>query len=100
MVAIYGAAEAERKGVPIDFPFLLAVTTAAQALWQFGLSSSGPLLVASAGHFLQGVIGIVPLSTTIWSPAAVIHEITFAVAAMFAPCPFIPATYPPISSFP
>ena len=78
MIAIYFAAEAERKGVDIDFPFLLAVTTAAQALWQYGLSSSAPLLVASQGHFLQSTIGIVPLSTTIWSPAAIIHELTFS----------------------
>jgi hypothetical protein len=32
MIAIYFATEAERKGIDIDFPFLLAVTTAAQSL--------------------------------------------------------------------
>ena len=80
MIAIYFAAEAERKGIDIDFPFLLAVTTAAQALWQYGLSASAPLLVASQGHFLQSTIGIVPLSTTIWSPAAIIHELTFSAS--------------------
>ena len=53
MIAIYFAAEAERRDIDIDFPFLLAVTLAAQALWQYGLSSSAPLLVASQGHFLQ-----------------------------------------------
>jgi short-chain fatty acids transporter len=100
MVAIYCAAEAERRGVPVDFPFLLAVTTAAQALWQFGPSSSGPLLVASAGHFLQPLMGIVPLSATIWSPAAVIHEISFAAVAMFAACRLMPVNCRPISNFP
>src|ERR1700693_1296781 len=74
MIAIFFAAEAERRGIPIDFPYLLGVIYAAQALWQYGLSSSGPLLVASRGHFLQDVIGVIPLSTTIWSPAALIHE--------------------------
>ena len=53
IIAIYCAAEAESKGIPIDFPFLLAVTTAGQALWQFGLSSSAPLLVASSGTFCR-----------------------------------------------
>jgi short-chain fatty acids transporter len=48
MIAIYFAAEAERKEVEIDFPFLLAVTTAAQALWQYGLSASAPLLGKSS----------------------------------------------------
>jgi len=100
MIAVFFAAEAERKGIDIDFPFLLAVTTAAQALWQYGLSSSAPLLVASQGHFLQSTIGIIPLSTTIWSPAAMIHEVTFTVVAIFAACWMMPKKVRPISSFP
>jgi short-chain fatty acids transporter len=100
IVAIYCAAEADRKGIDIDFPFLLATTTAAQALWQYGLSSSGPLLVASKGHFLESVIGIVPLSKTIWSPAALIHEAVYAAAAIFAACRLMPRKGRPISEFP
>lgn len=100
MIAIYFAAEAERKGVEIDFPFLLAVTTAAQALWQYGLSASAPLLVASQGHFLQSTIGIVPLATTIWSPAAIIHELTFTCVAILAACWMMPKIVRPISNFP
>src|SRR5262249_17296990 len=61
MIAIFFAAEAERREVPVDFPFLLGVTYGAQALWQYGMSSSAPLLVASHGHFLQDVIGVIPL---------------------------------------
>jgi short-chain fatty acids transporter len=100
MIAIYFAAEAERRDIDIDFPFLLAVTTAAQALWQYGLSASAPLLVASPGHFLQGTIGVIPLSTTIWSPAAMIHEVTFTVAAILAACWMMPKKVRPISTFP
>jgi short-chain fatty acids transporter len=100
MIAIYFAAEAERKGVDMDFPFLLAVTTAAQALWQYGLSASAPLLVASQGHFLQSTIGVVPLSTTIWSPAAIIHELTFSCVAILAACRMMPKIVRPISNFP
>ena len=100
MIAVYFAAEAERKDVAIDFPFLLAVTTAAQALWQYGLSASAPLLVASPGHFLQSTIGVIPLSTTIWSPAAIIHEVVFAVAAVLAACWMMPKVVRPISQFP
>ena len=90
MIAIFFAAEAERKGVRVDFPFLLAVTAAAQALWQYGLSASAPLLVASQGHFLQGTIGVIPLATTIWSPAAIIHEFTFTAVAIGAACWMMP----------
>jgi short-chain fatty acids transporter len=100
MIAIFFAAEAERRGIEVDFPFLLGVTYASQALWQYGLSSSAPLLVASQGHFLQNVIGVIPLSTTIWSPAAIIHEITYAVAAILVACWLLPKRCRWISQYP
>jgi short-chain fatty acids transporter len=100
MIAIYFAAEAERKGIEIDFPFLLAVTSAAQALWQYGLSSSAPLLVASQGHFLQNTIGVIPLSSTIWSPAAILQEVLFSAAAIAVACRTMPKRGRPISHFP
>jgi len=100
MVAIYFSAEAERKQIAIDFPFMLAVTTAASALWQFGLSASAPLLMATPGHFLQGTTGVVPLSTTIWSPAAILHEVLFAVSAVVAACWMMPRLVRPISAYP
>src|SRR5439155_27023344 len=92
--------EAERRKIPIDFPFFLAVTTAAQALWQFGFSSTGPLLSATSGHFLQNITGIMPLSTTIWSPAAIIHQIAYTCAALVSACVLMPKTCRPISEFP
>jgi short-chain fatty acids transporter len=68
IAAVYFAREAERKGIQIDFPFLLAVVWAANAVWQFGFSASAPLLVATPGHFLESTIGVIPLSTTIGRP--------------------------------
>ena len=62
--------EGERKGIRVDFPCLLAVTYAAQALWQFGISSSGPLLVATAGHFLQSTIGVTQIAAALRPVAA------------------------------
>src|SRR4051794_33231589 len=100
MIAIFFAAEAERRRIPVDFPFLLGTTYGAQALWQYGLSSSGPLLVAGKGHFLQDVIGVLPLSTTIWSPAAILHELTYAAAAITAACWLIPKRCRWLSQFP
>src|SRR5438105_5308391 len=47
MIAIYFAAEAERRDIAVDFPFLLAVTYSSQALWQYGLSARRAFLVAS-----------------------------------------------------
>jgi len=100
IIAIHFATEAERRKIAIDFPFFLAVTNGAQALWQFGFSSTGPLLSATSGHFLQNVTGVMPLSTTIWSPAAIIHEISYACAAIAASCLLMPKKVRPISQFP
>lgn len=38
------------------------------ATWHAGLSASAPLLVATPGHFLEGTIGLIPTSSTIFSP--------------------------------
>lgn len=100
IIAIYFAREAERKKIQIDFLFLLALVWAANALWQFGLSASAPLLMATPGHFLESTIGVLPLRTTIWSPAAIIHELVFAVALIVLGCWLMPKARRPLSAFP
>jgi short-chain fatty acids transporter len=57
LIAIHFARQAEKKGLAIDFPFLLATTGAAQSLWQFGLSASAPLLMNTPGNFLEKTTG-------------------------------------------
>jgi short-chain fatty acids transporter len=100
IVAVYFAREAERKGLRIDFLFFLAVIWGANAVWQFGLSASAPLLVATPGHFLEKEIGLISLKTTIWAPAAIIHEIVFLAAVMAAGCWLMPKRCRPVSEFP
>ena len=100
IIAVYFAKEAERKGIAIDFPFFLSIIWGANALWQFGFSASAPLLVATPGHFLEKTIGVIPLSRTIWSPAAIIHEIAFTLAVIAVGCSLMPKVCRPISQFP
>jgi short-chain fatty acids transporter len=100
IVAVYFAREAERKGIEVDFLFLLATVWGSHAVWQYGLSASAPLLVATPGHFLEKTIGVIPLSTTIWSPAAILHEVLFTAAVIAAGCWLMPKTRRPISHFP
>ena len=100
LVAVHFAREAERKGIKLDFLFLLALLWAANAAWQFGLSSSAPLLMATPGHFLEKNIGILPLSTTIWSPAAIILEIVFVGILIIAGYLLMPKEGRPVSMFP
>ena len=70
IIAVSFAREAEGRGIAIDFPFLLATNWASHAVWQYGLSSSAPLIVATKGHPLESALGVLPLATTIFSPAA------------------------------
>jgi short-chain fatty acids transporter len=99
VIAIHFAKEAERKGLPVDFLFLLSTLAGVGAIWQFGLSGSAPLLMATPGHFLEKTTGIMPLSTTIWSPAALTLVFTFTIACIILGVVLMPKKVRPISQF-
>ncbi len=100
IIAIFFAREAEKKNIKVDFLFLLASVWAANAVWQFGLSASAPLLMATPGHFLESTIGVLPLKSTIWAPASIIHEVVFMTALMAVGCWLMPKAMRPLSAFP
>jgi short-chain fatty acids transporter len=100
LVSIYFAREAEKKGIAVDFPFLLATTSAAGSIWQFGLSASAPLLMNTPGHFLEKQTGLMPLSTTIWAPATFVFIATFFLAIIVAARFLHPIRPQPLSQFP
>ena len=100
LVSIYFAREAEKKGIELDFPFLLATTSAAGSVWQFGLSASAPLLMNTPGHFLEKQTGLMPLSTTIWAPATFVFIVTFFLAVIIAARFLHPSRPQPLSKFP
>lgn len=100
LIAVHFAREAERKGIAIDFLFLLALLWAANSCWQYGLSASAPLLVATPGHFLEKTTGVIPITSTIWSPAALILEVAFVLILIAAGCLLMPRNRRPVSLFP
>ena len=100
LIAVYFATEAEKKRIPVDFPFLLAASYAGVSIWQFGLSASAPLLVATPGHFLEGTIGIIPLRTTIWAPATLFHVVAFTICAILLSRWLMPRNPATIAQFP
>ena len=100
LVAVNFARQAERKGIPIDFPFLLSTTAAANAVWQFGLSASAPLLMNTPGHFLEEVTGIMPLSTTIFAPATIVFVPLFLTSVFVSARLLLPQNPRYISQFP
>jgi short-chain fatty acids transporter len=100
LVSIHFAREAERKGIEVDFLFLLATVWGAHACWQYGLSSSAALLMATPGHFLESTTGIIPLSLTIWAPAAIVMEVAYMTLVMVVGRWLMPKTCRPLSAFP
>jgi short-chain fatty acids transporter len=100
LVAIHFSREAERKGIPVDFLFLLAAGSGANACWQYGLSSSAALLMATPGHFLEKTTGVMPLSTTIWAPASILMEVAYITLVMIVACVLMPKNCRPLSQFP
>lgn len=100
VIAIYFCGEAERKGIKVDFMLCLASVFAAHSAWQYGLSSSGALLVATPGHFLEKTTGVMPLSSTLWSPAAITFVIAFTVGLLVVARILIPKIPRTISEFP
>jgi short-chain fatty acids transporter len=69
-------------------------------VWQFGLSASAPLLVATPGHFLENRIGVIPLRNTIWSPATLFHIVAFTGAAILVSRWLMPRNPATVSQFP
>lgn len=100
LVAVYFAKAAERKGIKVDFLFLMATLGGAGSVWQFGLSASAPLLMATPGNFLEQTAGLMSLRSTIWTSAAIIHVLVFTVAVMIVGRLLMPAEVRPISAFP
>ncbi|MBM2854580.1 MAG: Short-chain fatty acid transporter [Steroidobacteraceae bacterium] len=100
LIAVHFARAAETKGIRIDFPCLLATQFGAQSIWQYGLSSTPALLVATPGHFLEARTGVMPLETTIWSPAAILFVVTFPLALAALARLMAPSEPRQVSSFP
>lgn len=100
LVAVHFARQAERRGRPVDFPFLLAAGGAAGAVWQFGFSASAPLLMNTPGHFLQDLTGLMPPATTIFAPATLVFLPLFLVSSYIAARLLLPRNPRPISQFP
>jgi short-chain fatty acids transporter len=83
LIAVHLAHQAEKEGLAVDFPFLLATTGAATSVWQFGFSASAPLLMNTPGNFLESTTGLMPLRTTIFAPATLLFVAGFLIALFF-----------------
>jgi short-chain fatty acids transporter len=101
MIAIHFCKQADRRGIKVDFLWLMAVLAGAGSIWQFGISASGPLMMAASNHFLVGEgVAPWPLATTIFTPAAMAMVLVFTGATVLVGWLFMPRNVKPITHFP
>lgn len=67
----------------LHYPLVIAAGYSGFVVYGIGLSGSIPLLINTPGHFLEGTIGLVPLSSTIFSPVVLGTSILILVTMPF-----------------
>ncbi|WP_027967068.1 short-chain fatty acid transporter [Halomonas halocynthiae] len=73
------AREVGRQNDQVHFPLLVAAAYAPTALYTAGLSSSIGLTVATEGHFMAEVMGVIPTTETMFSPATITIFLALAI---------------------
>jgi short-chain fatty acids transporter len=72
IVAALLARELARRVKDLDYGYVVAAGYGGFVVWHAGLSGSIPLAVASAGHLVEKLTGIIPTTETIFHPANLI----------------------------
>lgn len=62
------AREVAKAVQKVDYPMLVAAAYSGFVVWHSGLSGSIPLAVATEGHIVEKITGIIPVSQTIFAP--------------------------------
>jgi short-chain fatty acids transporter len=63
----------------LHYPLAIAAGYSGFAVYGIGLSGSVPLLMATPGNFVEGQVGLIPLSETIFSPYLLITNLVVLV---------------------
>lgn len=76
--------EAHKAGRKVHYPLLGAAAYSGQMVWHIGPSTSAGLLSATPGHFLEKLIGIVPITQTSFT----LYALLLSVLLVFLVVPF------------
>lgn len=68
-----------KKGVKLHYPLLVASSYIGSGTWHLGISGASQLLLATKGHFLEDLVGIIPVSETIYAPSTLIMSIALLI---------------------
>ncbi|NQU33159.1 MAG: short-chain fatty acid transporter [Bacteroidetes bacterium] len=71
------AENAKQVSMKLNYPLLVAAAYSGMMVWHGGLSGSAPLKVAESNHFLSDLMGVIPVSETIFSTMNLILYASF-----------------------
>lgn len=83
IIAVLLAKEIARNVKGVHFPLLVAGGYMGNIVWHGGLSGSVPLTIATAGHFLESSMGIIPTSETIFVPFNLVPAVILLIILPF-----------------
>ena len=67
LIAKAVAEQAQKRGLSVHYPLLVAGAYCGLATWHMGYSGSAPLFVATPGHAMESYTGILPVTETLFS---------------------------------
>lgn len=73
------AVHVARRVPTVDFRVLIASAYSGMLVWHGGFSGSVPLTIATPGHFLEDLMGQVPVVETLFSPANIFIVLTMVI---------------------
>ena len=79
LFAVEVAKQAHKRGIKLHYPLIAAAGYASQLVWHVGPSSSAALLSATPGHVYEDLIGIVPLSESVFSIYSILIAIMLCI---------------------
>jgi short-chain fatty acids transporter len=79
LFAVEVAKQTYRKGIKIHYPLIAAAGYTSQLVWHIGPSTSAGLLSATPGHIYEDLIGIVPLTESVFSIYAILLAIMLVI---------------------
>lgn len=91
LIARAVATEATKRNLAVHYPLVVAAAYCGLAVWHMGYSGSAPLMVATPGHAMESLTGILPVSATLlthWNLLAIVATITVLAVV----CPLLHPT--------
>jgi len=86
LIARAVATEASHRNLNVHYPLVVAAAYCGLAVWHMGYSGSAPLMVATQGHAMESLTGVLPVSATLlthWNLLAIVA--TISVLALVCP---------------